>query len=646
MENQNPSTSVSTADKSVGKKSKKRSENKVTLADIAKGFIRRDGAKTSCAIDPGTTCNYTQDRLDIGNFIRHFRTRHHDLAVANGLTKEEETPAKKQRVVAKRPVPIDKLLFMDSLVKLMSYHNMPLACLQWEGFKQLLDPLASAVGVTMNPTNMKATVKEIAGRIREAIAAETKGRLISLKIDSASRHNRHVLGINAQYSINDSVVIRTLGMLEIKERQTARFLKSKILEVVNSYGVGINQIFSVTCDNGANMLAAVRQLKQEIELLALDSEYTEEQDKEDHEFTTALNNEFKENLNLVRCAVHTLQLAILDVVDKSNASCRRVTDIAKKCKQIKYKPSFELVKASYPPVWGQTRWGGIFKMMQSFTEQENFFKELALQFPELDLSNDWEFIGNYVQAFKPLYYCTKNMQSEHVSLPDFYLQWLLAVMEVSKLTQNPFATPLTAALTNRIENLKTSRAFKMALYLDPRLNYMGSKLFTSDEKELIQNYIIETYKRISSYQNPAPSAAVASPATTETTEDDFDHYLTELFGECSSSTGETRDSAFLQQLKALEVEPRQNHSHDVWKHWTDRRTTHPELSAVASVVLATPSNQISVERAFSALALILTDHRSTLGEENLSSILLVKLNKDLFEEIMPSMCQPNGTTLE
>lgn len=103
-----------------------------------------------------------------------------------------------------------------------------------------------------------------------------------------------------------------------------------------------------------------------------------------------------------------------------------------------------------------------------------------------DLSNDWKFIGDYVQAFKPLYCCTKNMQSKHVSLPDFYLQWLQAVMAVSKLTQNPFAAPLTSALTKRLDNLKTSRAFKMALYLDPRLNYMGSKMFSVEEKELVQ----------------------------------------------------------------------------------------------------------------------------------------------------------------
>lgn len=214
MEDKNSSSSASTANNSDRKKGKKRhSENQVTLSDIAQSFIRQDGEKAACFIDQGSACKHIQDKIDIGNFIRHFRKRHQNLALVHAVIKEEEiaTPAKKRRVVGKRPVPIDKLLLMDSLVKLISYHKMPVACLQWEGFKQLLDPLASAVGIAINPTNMKTTMKGVTDSIREAIAAEMKGRLISFKIDSASRHNRHVLGINTQYAINDKVVIRSLG---------------------------------------------------------------------------------------------------------------------------------------------------------------------------------------------------------------------------------------------------------------------------------------------------------------------------------------------------------------------------------------------------------------------------------------------------
>lgn len=93
----------------------------------------------------------------------------------------------------------------------------------------------------------------------------------------------------------------------------------------------------------------------------------------------------------------------------------------------------------------------------------------------------------------------------------------------------------------------------------------------------------------------------------------------------------------MQQLKAVEAEPRQDHTYDVFKHWMKRKETHPELFEVAMVVLATPSNQVSVERAFSALPLVLTSHRIGLGQYTLEDILFLKLNRDIFEKVCSSI---------
>lgn len=93
----------------------------------------------------------------------------------------------------------------------------------------------------------------------------------------------------------------------------------------------------------------------------------------------------------------------------------------------------------------------------------------------------------------------------------------------------------------------------------------------------------------------------------------------------------------MQQLKMLEIEPRKPHDYDVWSHWLLKRTTQPELAIVALVILATPSNQVSVERAFSALALVLSDARTELADDTLEEILLIKLNADLFKKIFPSL---------
>lgn len=183
-------------------------------------------------------------------------------------------------------------------------------------------------------------------------------------------------------------------MIEVKVRQTAQCLKMKIMEVIQKFNVSIAQIFSVTCDNGSNMVAAVNLLKKEIAEHALASQDDDEDDEDgnpsNEEFLDLLSHELEDNLNLIRCAVHTLQLAILEVVNKSNESIKEITAIAKKYRNIKYKANFEYHGASFPPIWGQTRWGGIYVMMECFVRQDKFFNEIAAQFPEL---------GKYLSAY-------------------------------------------------------------------------------------------------------------------------------------------------------------------------------------------------------------------------------------------------------
>ncbi|XP_062703027.1 uncharacterized protein LOC115256375 [Aedes albopictus] len=479
------------------KPKKRKNSSKPTLQEIALRFISREGNAGSCSIDENSGCSYTQVTCDVGNFVRHFRTQHPNAARKHGLMSEKDTGARKPRAIAKRLIAIDRRLLLESLTKLVCYHNLPLSCVEWEGLKQLMDPIASALDVTLNRGKNKMIIHAIANRVRAALGKEMKNILLSLKVDSASRFHRHILGINVQYVLDGKIVIRTLGMVEIKERQTAAFLKEKILDVIQSYGMSIEQIFSVTVDNGLT--------------------------------------------------------------------------------------------------------------------------------PKI-----WEFIEHYVQAFEPLDICTKKLQERHVSLSDFYIAWLMTINSVRNMFSNPFAQKLTKALTDRLVKLKSSQAFQMALFVDPRLNFLNSKLFNEDEKLHIQTCIKDTWNRIRRLK-PSPSEMSANNSSNSNSQ--FDDFVTELYGGTLSKTAnDATDSSFVQQLKALEAEPRQDHTFDVFKHWVKRRESHPELFEVAMVVVATPSNQISVERSFSALALILTSHRVGLGQDALEDILIIKLNRDIFEK--------------
>lgn len=61
-------------------------------------------------------------------------------------------------------------------------------------------------------------------------------------------------------------------------------------------------------------------------------------------------------------------------------------------------------------------------------------------------------------------------------------------------------------------------------------------------------------------------------------------------------------------------------------YWEDNKYVFPFLAKLAAIVHGVPATEVSVERAFSALKLILDDLRCNLSDENLKKILFVKLN--------------------
>lgn len=62
------------------------------------------------------------------------------------------------------------------------------------------------------------------------------------------------------------------------------------------------------------------------------------------------------------------------------------------------------------------------------------------------------------------------------------------------------------------------------------------------------------------------------------------------------------------------------------EYWQAKKYSYPFLRKLALIVHAVPATQVSVERAFSALKIILTDLRCNLSERTLRSLMFVKLN--------------------
>ena len=56
-------------------------------------------------------------------------------------------------------------------------------------------------------------------------------------------------------------------MAELNNRHTGKFLKTKIIEILTPYEISLVHIFTVTCDNGANMIVAFKHLQSDAQVM-------------------------------------------------------------------------------------------------------------------------------------------------------------------------------------------------------------------------------------------------------------------------------------------------------------------------------------------------------------------------------------------
>ncbi|XP_037719419.1 uncharacterized protein LOC119553225 isoform X7 [Drosophila subpulchrella] len=125
-----------------------------------------------------------------------------------------------------------------------------------------------------------------------------------------------------------AVMVQTLGMIELGGSHTGIYMKNKILEVLDDYGISLDQIYSVTSDNGRNMIKAVQVLNDATE------ESLFEEDTESENLLNELDTIELANIHLVRCAAHTLQLCVFDV-NKAKEIADKISSCRTLCKSLR-----------------------------------------------------------------------------------------------------------------------------------------------------------------------------------------------------------------------------------------------------------------------------------------------------------------------
>lgn len=280
--------------------------------------------------------------------------------------------------------------------------------------KDDLDILHGAgLGITINKNfdEVKKNIKHVACEIRKSIRTKLADRFFSAMLDIASKNNRSVIGINAQYIDGGEVQTPSLGIIALEKRHTADYILKMVEDCLQVYRVSRNQITAFTTDNASAMIAMVKQFDENVfeftELNIHDDEYIRDDDMDIPNMNNdlplsedaiqsvmravadieALNNVLNDQHNYedlfeeiigetsknttiistIRCGAHSIQLIVRQGIKNSNFKqllvlCKYV---AKKLRTEKYKIIAREADVPYsiPHISNETRWDSDYMMV-------------------------------------------------------------------------------------------------------------------------------------------------------------------------------------------------------------------------------------------------------------------------------------------
>lgn len=133
---------------------------------------------------------------------------------------------------------------------------------------------------------------------------------------------RSYLGVMAQYYLNGKLVVRTLGVRKFSLSHSEIYIAVMIKDVLESYGISVDQIYSISADNGGNMIKAIKvfRVMQSHTLDAYFDDYAlylETDDHTIHEKVIDAELKCREQIEtefnaafIIHCAAHTAELGV------------------------------------------------------------------------------------------------------------------------------------------------------------------------------------------------------------------------------------------------------------------------------------------------------------------------------------------------
>ncbi|XP_015378112.1 PREDICTED: uncharacterized protein LOC107172337 [Diuraphis noxia] len=240
------------------------------------------------------------------------------------------------------------------------------------------------------------------------------------------------MGVNIQYIKDTELYLYTIGMVEVNEQHTSENLKKLLLEILETYTIKKEQIYTITCDNAANMVKLVRIVNEKSEICEMTEIEQDDNDSFDDDESDVYINEGEplsytdieeelENSEEPTNAMYVLQgFKVAPIMN----SISRARVIVKKLRTPKYSCWLAREEYKLAILDNETRWNSLYNMLFKLLELKSFCQKYDETNLELKLQNsEWECLQSIVDALKPVKIATLALQKQDLNLGDFFEIW-------------------------------------------------------------------------------------------------------------------------------------------------------------------------------------------------------------------------------
>lgn len=162
---------------------------------------------------------------------------------------------------------------------------------------------------------------------------------------------------------------------------------------------------------------------------------------------------------------------------------------------------------------------------------------------------------------------------------------------------------------------------KSALFLDPRFK---SQL-NHAEREIAVETLHKLYVQIKSRPSPSPN-----PSLNNIDRQIESQMFTTVRDQQSEAHLRAELTMTMSNYNAAQVT---DINRDAIQFWRENKHIYPQLYELSNVVLSISSSISETERTFSGFAYIYNSRRMNLLPKNVTNILMIRLNRDLFYEL-------------